>query len=141
VTNFRVAIDPANEGVRLRRTADIALGRQSANVLVDGHLAGIWYTPDINPTLRFADLDFEIPALLTAGRDTIRITLDATTSPTAWTAFEYVAYSYVPVARDAGAAGSVNGGGAAGTVAANASHAASSSASSRFSIAEGSKEP
>ena len=31
-TSFRVAIDPANRGVRLRRLADIAVGRQAALV-------------------------------------------------------------------------------------------------------------
>ena len=68
-TSFRVAVDPANRGVRLRRPADIALGRQSAAVLVDGRPAGTWSTSDVNAVLRWADLDFEIPASLTGGRD------------------------------------------------------------------------
>jgi hypothetical protein len=86
-TTFRIAIDPANCGVRLRRLADIALGRQSAEVSVDGTPAGTWYTADINPVLRWADLDFELPTALTAGRDSLQITLDATASPNPWTAF------------------------------------------------------
>ena len=81
--------------MRLRRLADIALGRQSAAVLVDGRPAGTWYTPDVNPILRWAELDFEIPASLTSGRDALEITLDASDSPTPWTAYGYTALSYV----------------------------------------------
>ena len=84
-----------NRGVRLRRLADIGLGRQSATVLVDGQAAGTWYTADVNPLLRWADLDFDVPARLTAGRAAIDVTLDATQSPTPWTAFGYTALSYV----------------------------------------------
>jgi hypothetical protein len=94
-TSFRIAVDPDNRGVRLRRLADIALGRQSATVLVDGQAAGTWYTADINPLLRWADLDFDLPAALTAGREAIDVTIDATQSPTPWTAFGYTALSYV----------------------------------------------
>ena len=53
------------------------------------------YTPDINPVLRWADFDFEIPASLTAGRDSLEIALDARASPNPWTAFGYTAFSYV----------------------------------------------
>ncbi len=97
-TSFRVAVTPDNRGVRLRRLADIGLGRQAATVLVDGQAAGTWYTADVNPLLRWADLDFDIPAALTAGREAIDVTLDATQSPTPWTSFAYTALSYV--ARD-----------------------------------------
>ena len=93
-TQFRVAVDPANHGVRLRRLADIALGRQSADVFVDSKPAGTWYTPDINPIRRWADLDFELPASLTGGRDSIEITLDATRSPVPWTAYGYTVLGY-----------------------------------------------
>ena len=95
-TSFRVAVDPDNRGVRLRRLADIGRGRQSATVLVDGQAAGTWYTADVNPLLRWADLDFDVPATLTAGREAIDVTLDATQSPTPWTSFGYTALSYVP---------------------------------------------
>ena len=71
--SFRVAVDPGNRGVRLRRLADIGLGRQSATVLVDGQAAGTWYTADVNPLLRWADLDFDVPARLTRGRDAIDV--------------------------------------------------------------------
>ena len=93
-TRFRVAVDPDNRGVRLRRLADIAAGRQSADVRVDGQPAGTWYTAAVNPQLRWAELDFDLPASLTAGRQTLDIELDATASPTPWTAFSYAVFAY-----------------------------------------------
>ncbi len=93
-TTFRIAVAATNRGVRLRRLADIGSGAQTAAVLVDGRPAGTWSTADVNPILRWAELDFDIPAALTAGSDTLTITLDATDSPTPWTAFEYTAFSY-----------------------------------------------
>jgi hypothetical protein len=95
-TRFRMAVDPANRGVRLRRLADLAAGTQAARVTVDGVPAGVWRTTEVNPVLRFADLDFELPAVLTAGRTTIEIELDAGESPAPWSAFEYVALSHLP---------------------------------------------
>ena len=62
---------------------------------VDGTAAGTWYTPDVNPILRWAELDFEIPATLTSGHDTLEISLDASGSPTPWTAYGYTVLSYV----------------------------------------------
>jgi hypothetical protein len=98
LTRFRVAIDPANRGVRLRRLADIALGRQAALVSVDGTAAGTWYTSDVNPDLRWADFDFEIPAALTSGHSTLEISLDAAASPSPWTAFGYTVFSHIDAA-------------------------------------------
>jgi hypothetical protein len=93
VTRFTVTVPSANRGVCLRRLADLAAGRQSARVVVNGAFAGIWQTSEVNPFLRFAELDFEVPAALTEGTDTLAIEIDAAASPTAWTAFEYVALS------------------------------------------------
>jgi len=95
-TRFRVALDPHNRGVRLRRLADIEVGRQSAAILVDGEPAGRWYSADINPYARWAEFDFEIPEALTRGKREIAVAIDATASPTPWTAFEYRAFSYLP---------------------------------------------
>jgi hypothetical protein len=96
-TRFRIAVDSGNTGVRLRRLADIAAGRQSAEVRVDGRSAGTWHTPDVNPTLRFAELDFDLPPDLTRGRDALEIEIDARGSPSPWTAFQYVALSDLDV--------------------------------------------
>ena len=96
VTRFQLAVPAANRGVRLRRLADVAAGRQAARVSVDGAFAGIWQTTDVNPILRWAEPDLELSASLTANRTTLTIELDARTSPTPWTAFDYVALAHVP---------------------------------------------
>jgi hypothetical protein len=94
-TRFRIAVDAANRGVRLRRLADIGDGRQSAVVRVNGAAVGTWFSADINPSRRWADLDFDIPAAFTAGRDRLDIELDARASPNPWTAYGYAAFSYL----------------------------------------------
>jgi hypothetical protein len=94
-TRFRIAIVPDNQGVLLRRLADLAVGPQSALVRVDGEPVGEWYTAEHNPFLRWAELDFEIPATFTSGRDTLEIEVDASRSPGPWTAYGYTVTSHV----------------------------------------------
>ena len=65
-TRFRMAIPADNHGVRLRRLADIGAGRQAADVSVNGQLVGTWYSADVNPILRWAELDFDVPAAFDA---------------------------------------------------------------------------
>jgi hypothetical protein len=65
-------------------------------VLVDGEFAGVWRTSEVNPVLRWAEPEFELPAALTASKGRIAVELDATDSPTPWTAFGYVVASHVP---------------------------------------------
>jgi hypothetical protein len=91
VTRFRVAVDPANRGVRLRRLADLAVGRQTARVLVNGAFAGVGGTSEVNPFLRWAELDFELPAALTREQTSLDVEIDARASPAPWTAFSYAA--------------------------------------------------
>ena len=66
-------IDPANEGVRLRRTLDQSLGPQRAEVSVDGAPAGTWYDPDRTPFKCLAESDFEIPPALVRGKSSIKV--------------------------------------------------------------------
>jgi hypothetical protein len=66
-------IDPANSGVRLRRTLDQSLGPQQAQVLVDGVLAGNWSDPDSNPWKRLAESDFELRPDLVRGKASVRV--------------------------------------------------------------------
>jgi len=95
VTRFRVAVLPDNRGVRLRRLADIGAGRQSALVRVDGDVVGTWVSADVNPVLRWAVLDYELPASVTAGKTSLAVELDASASPTPWTAYGYQVWSHV----------------------------------------------
>lgn len=95
-TRFRVAIAPENDGVRLRRLADVGGGRQAAVVIVDGKTIGTWATADINPVLRWALFDFELPSSVTRGRKEIDVELDARESPRPWTAYGYQVWTHVP---------------------------------------------
>jgi len=73
---FRVAIDPENHGVRLRRLLDQKAGVQKAEVFIDGQAAGTWYWGSENEYLRAYEQDFDIPQELTRGKNTLRIRLE-----------------------------------------------------------------
>ena len=47
--SFQLAIDPANNGVRLTRISDQNLSYQTATVYINGSLAGTWVEPWNNP--------------------------------------------------------------------------------------------
>jgi hypothetical protein len=72
---FQIAIDPANQGVMLRRRIDQIHGRQKAEVRVDGNEAGTWYDANTNPVHRWHDSDFLLPPALCAGKSQATITL------------------------------------------------------------------
>jgi hypothetical protein len=72
---FTVAVDPNNDGVRLRRRLDQNCPRQAADVYVDGHPAGEWYDPDRNPFIRWFDSEFDLPGDLTRGKSALKIRL------------------------------------------------------------------
>src|SRR6185503_9016780 len=58
---FAVTVDPANEGVVLRRRLDQQTFGQAADVSVDGAPAGVWLTAGANELKRWADADFLLP--------------------------------------------------------------------------------
>ncbi len=66
--SFRLAVDPGNDGVRIRRTSDQNAGYQSAAVTVDGANAGTWTQPLGNTVQRWLDDELTIPPALTAGK-------------------------------------------------------------------------
>ncbi len=72
---FRVAVNPDNEGVRLRRRIDQANLGQQARVFVDGQYAGTWYHGYLNPHLRWYDSDFDIHPDFTQGKNELGIKL------------------------------------------------------------------
>ena len=74
-SEFTVAISKDNEGVRLRRRSDQKMGRQRAQVFVDGVPVNerTWYRADYNRSLRWLEDEFEIPAHYTCGKDKIRV--------------------------------------------------------------------
>jgi len=99
-SEFKVKIDPANRGVRLRRRLDKDVNRQKANVYVDGRrvLERAWYTVDHDKTyrdIRWVDSDFEIPARYTAGKRTIALKIQNANGPgKPWNEFYYWVFCY-----------------------------------------------
>jgi len=96
-SEFTVAIDPRNAGVRLRRRSDQITGRQRANVFVDGELVAerSWYFADRNPYKRWLEDEFEIPAKYTAGKTdiTVRLAFVQAGENRVWNEFYYWVFS------------------------------------------------
>ncbi|MFI6823537.1 DUF2961 domain-containing protein [Micromonospora sp. NPDC050187] len=107
--SFRLAVDPANQGVRLRRHSDQANAYQQVAVSVDGTRAGVWRQPLGNGRQRWLADEFVLPAALTAGRSTVTVTLTPVAGAPAWTAARYEADSMVAPFVDATAPGAVAG--------------------------------
>jgi hypothetical protein len=92
--SFQLAINPANDGVRLTRISDQNLSYQTAAVYINGTLAGTWVEPWYNPDFRWLNDVFEIPGTLTKGRKAITVQLVPSTGETGtsvWTAAQYEA--------------------------------------------------
>lgn len=92
--NFRVAIDPANAGVRLVRRIDYGIGNQKGGVYVDGAFAGEWFTPG-SASNRFLDTEFDVPANLTAGKAQLDVEIQFISSNLDWNEFRYWVQSKV----------------------------------------------
>ncbi|MDI1463142.1 DUF2961 domain-containing protein [Catellatospora sp. KI3] len=107
--SFRLAIDPNNQGVRLRRSGDQAQAYQQATVGVDGSGAGTWSQPLGNDRQRWLDDEFPLPPALTAGKSGITVTLTPAAGAPAWTASRYTALSLLPGFTDVGTPGAVTG--------------------------------
>ncbi|MEU6207715.1 DUF2961 domain-containing protein [Micromonospora musae] len=106
---FRIALDPANQGVRLRRHADQLSGYQQVAVSVDGAAAGVWAQPLGNARQRWLADEFVLPAVLTSGRSTVTVTLTPASGAPAWTAARYLVDSVVAPFTDTTAPGAVTG--------------------------------
>ena len=72
---FKAATLPNNDGIRLRRRLDQNGLPQAADVYVDGDFAGTWYHSNQNTFLRWYDSEFDLPASLTRGKNSINIRL------------------------------------------------------------------
>jgi hypothetical protein len=93
---FSVAIDPRNEGVRLRLRLDQGSPRQTADVYIDGEYGGCWYHGYQNEHLRWFDSDLDIHPDHTRGRDALDVKLvvktDGGRGP--FTDFSYEVYCF-----------------------------------------------
>jgi hypothetical protein len=97
-TQFTMAIDPENKGVKLRRRLDYSVVNQKAEVYVNGTLVGTWYDAGQNTTLSWRDSDFEIPAAYTQGQSSLNINIVYdNTGGAAWTEYDYWTYSYLDI--------------------------------------------
>jgi hypothetical protein len=92
-SQFRLAIEPDNAGVLLRRQFDYADVNQQADVYVDGQYAGRWSSPGRNEARRWRDEDFVIPARLTRGKPEIEVRLVVVAAPSPWSETAYTAFS------------------------------------------------
>jgi hypothetical protein len=72
---FKVAVDPENRGVRLRRRLDQGSPCQMAHVYIDGMYAGCWYHGYRNEHLRWFESDFDIHPDFTAGKQSLDVKL------------------------------------------------------------------
>ncbi|MBU0641539.1 MAG: DUF2961 domain-containing protein [Planctomycetes bacterium] len=72
---FSVAVDPDNDGVRLRRRLDQSSMCQGADVYVDGAYAGTWYHGYHNEHLRWFDSDFDIHPQHTRAKQSLQLKL------------------------------------------------------------------
>ncbi|HLK43673.1 MAG TPA: glycoside hydrolase family 172 protein [Thermoleophilia bacterium] len=93
--SFTLALDPANDGADLQRTADQAAAYQAAEVWVDGTDVGTWTEPLGNLGLRWLDDSYQLPPSITAGRSAIRVTLAPLPGSSPWNAARYSVISRV----------------------------------------------
>jgi hypothetical protein len=93
---FQLTTSPRNMGIVLRRMSDQREAHQSATVLVDDVVAGVWLQPLGNPDHRWLDDSFLLPAALTAGAGRIRVELVPTGGSPPWSAAQYQALSIEP---------------------------------------------
>ncbi len=86
---------PQNRGLRLRRVFDQGIGRQWADVYIEGKRVGTWYNPGENRFKRLAESDFEVPQSLVSGKKQVQIELRPKYDSPPWTILELQAICHV----------------------------------------------
>jgi hypothetical protein len=94
-SQFRMAINPANDGVLLIRRLDYGIGNQKAEVFVDGLPAGQWFDSGSDGTYHWRDSGFNIPSSYTTNKSFITIKVSFVSSDNDWNEFTYWTYSRV----------------------------------------------
>ena len=100
-SQFTAAINPANQGVVLKRRLDYNVGNQKANVYVDGFLVGEWFDEGASTAARYdtfnswKDSSFAIPSSFTSGKSSIVVKVSYVSADTDWNEFYYWIYSTV----------------------------------------------
>jgi hypothetical protein len=72
-SQFTVAINPNNTGVRLTRRLDASIGHQSAHIMVDGVAVADWPPLSQAGGCHWVDQSVDLPASATAGKSSITI--------------------------------------------------------------------
>lgn len=71
----RLAVDPTNRGVELRRSYDATKPRQRARIAVDGTSIGAWYASDTIAGRPGTEDVLFVPSQLTAGKSALEVVL------------------------------------------------------------------
>jgi len=111
---FTLAVDPANDGVRLRRLSDQSAAYQTVDVFIDGRPAGRWMQPLANAFQRWLEDTYLLPPALTAGSDELAVRLvpvagDGVDGTSPWHAARYESISMIAPFDDTTAPGQVTG--------------------------------
>jgi hypothetical protein len=91
--SFTLAVDPANQGVRLLRLGDQNSSYQRAAVYVDDRPVGEWLQSLGNQHSRWLEDSFELPASATKGKSELRVRIEPAGGAPAWSAAKYRALS------------------------------------------------
>ncbi|MET0235890.1 MAG: glycoside hydrolase family 172 protein [Kibdelosporangium sp.] len=94
-SKFKVAIDPANQGVRITRRYDPQVGNQRARLSIDGTQTGFWESGARVPTGQWRDQAIMIPAGLTAGKSALTVLNEYLSSDLDVNEFRYDIHSNV----------------------------------------------
>jgi hypothetical protein len=98
-SRFTIAVDPANQGVTLRRRLDYGVPDQKATVYVDGEPVGEWVTPGSDSTYAWRNHGFAIPARFSSGKSSLAVRLVTAGPDATWTECRYWVYSTVNATR------------------------------------------
>jgi hypothetical protein len=94
-STFKVAIDPANQGVRITRRYDPQVGNQRARLSIDGTQVGFWESGARIPTGQWRDQAITVPPALTAGKSTLTVLNEYLSSDLDVNEFRYDIHSNV----------------------------------------------
>ncbi len=91
-SGFVVTISPKNKGLHPVRRLDYGVAEQKGRVYVDNQRVGDWHSPGSNIHKRWREEIFVVPAVYTAGKNSVRIRIDNLSSQE-WSEFKYWVYN------------------------------------------------
>ncbi len=94
-SSFRATVDKRNNGLRITRRIDPIIGDQVARLLVDGKAVGEFRSGPAQPAGQWVDQVLEVPAAMTRGKSSVRITTEYVSSALDINEFRYDVHSRV----------------------------------------------